>query len=267
MLGTGFTDLDLVGQAYAKGEAGDQWARAFGLSYFAEQLPLSESPGYKAYRQVRDDQPSQLVDILYYQLYALVIGIQMAGPELTPENFETGMFAYPGRHRRRRHVGLHARALQRRRSTPARSGWTRPRRSPFNSEPGHLPQQRHPLPPGRVARGRPGGLRVSEPPRSNAAGCSRASAWSALLGLTVVCRGQPGVPLASCCAGRSSASATACWPWAWSSPTAPPASSTSPTAPWAAWAAAWPRRSPSARACRGRRRRARHRPRRAGGRR
>lgn len=96
VLGTGFTDLDLVGQAYATGEAGEQWGRAFGLSYFSEQLPLNESPGYLAYRQVRSDQPSQLVDLLYNQLYALVIGIQMAGPELTPENFETGMFAYPG---------------------------------------------------------------------------------------------------------------------------------------------------------------------------
>jgi hypothetical protein len=96
VLGTGFTDIDLVGQAYNMGQSGDQWTRAFGISYFAEQLPFTQSPGYLAYRQVRDDQPSQLVDILYYQLYALVIGIQMAGPELTPETFETGMFAYPG---------------------------------------------------------------------------------------------------------------------------------------------------------------------------
>ncbi|HKH05179.1 MAG TPA: ABC transporter substrate-binding protein [Acidimicrobiales bacterium] len=96
VLGTGFTDLDLVGQAYAQGLSGDQWSRAFGLSYFAEQQPFRESAGYRAYSEVRDDQPSQLVDILYYQLQALVIGIQMAGPNLTPETFETGMFAYPG---------------------------------------------------------------------------------------------------------------------------------------------------------------------------
>jgi hypothetical protein len=96
VLGTGFTDLDLVGQAYDRNESEGQWDRAFGLSYFAQQEQLTESTGYEAYRTVRDDTPSQLVDILYYQLYALVIGIQMAGPELTPENFETGMFAYPG---------------------------------------------------------------------------------------------------------------------------------------------------------------------------
>ncbi len=96
VLGTGFTDLDLVGQAYDMGDSGDQWSRAFGLSYFAQQAPLTDSPGYNAYRTARDDTPSKLVDVLYYQLYLLVIGIQMAGPELTPENFETGMFAYPG---------------------------------------------------------------------------------------------------------------------------------------------------------------------------
>lgn len=96
VLGTGFTDLDLVGQAYDREENEGQWSRAFGLSYFSEQAALTDSPGYRAYRSVRDDTPSQLVDILYYQMYALVIGIQMAGPELTPENFETGMFAYPG---------------------------------------------------------------------------------------------------------------------------------------------------------------------------
>ena len=36
-----------------------------------------------------------LVDIVFYQLLELAIGLQMAGPDLTPQNFETGMFAYP----------------------------------------------------------------------------------------------------------------------------------------------------------------------------
>lgn len=96
VLGAGYSDLDLVAQAYNMSLSGDQWTRAFGLSYFAEQLPSAESPAYQAYKSVRSDEPSQLVDLLYYQLYSLVIGIQMAGPDLTPETFETGMFAYPG---------------------------------------------------------------------------------------------------------------------------------------------------------------------------
>jgi len=96
VLGAGFSDIDLVGQAYNLQLSGDQWSRAFGLSYFSEQLPPEESPAYQAYKSVRSDEPSKLVDLLYYQLYGLVIGIQMAGPELTPQTFETGMFAYPG---------------------------------------------------------------------------------------------------------------------------------------------------------------------------
>jgi hypothetical protein len=95
ILGVGFIDLDLVGQMISQ-QSGDQWTRAFGGSPWAAQVPLAESDAYKAYKSVRDDEPSILIDIIYYQLYQLVIGIQMAGPELTPENFETGMFAYPG---------------------------------------------------------------------------------------------------------------------------------------------------------------------------
>jgi hypothetical protein len=95
VLGVGFIDLDLVGQMIAR-QSGDQWSRAFGGSPWAAQKPLEESEAYHAYRTVRDDEPSVLIDIVYYQLYELVIGIQMAGPTLTPDNFETGMFAYPG---------------------------------------------------------------------------------------------------------------------------------------------------------------------------
>jgi hypothetical protein len=96
VLGVGFTDLDLIAQGYATELSGDQWSRAFGISYAAQPVPFRESPGYQAYRSVRDDEPSQFVDLLYHQLYALVIGIQMAGPELSPESFEAGLFAYPG---------------------------------------------------------------------------------------------------------------------------------------------------------------------------
>jgi hypothetical protein len=36
------------------------------------------------------------VDLFYEQLLEVAIGIQMAGPDLTPQNFEAGMRAYPG---------------------------------------------------------------------------------------------------------------------------------------------------------------------------
>lgn len=95
VVGVGFIDIDLVGQMIQM-RAGDQWTRAFGGSPWGAQEPYTTSRAYQAYKSVRSDEPSLLVDLLYYQLYELVIGIQMAGPNLTPESFETGMFAYPG---------------------------------------------------------------------------------------------------------------------------------------------------------------------------
>lgn len=92
--GTGFVDLDLIGQGLAN--KNDQWTRAFGASPLADQAPEGESAGYEAFKSVRpDEEPSQAVDVLYYQLYQLALGIQMAGPDLTPQNLETGLFSYP----------------------------------------------------------------------------------------------------------------------------------------------------------------------------
>ncbi|MBI2710877.1 MAG: hypothetical protein HYX34_14465 [Actinobacteria bacterium] len=92
--GVGFGDLDLIGQGLAK--KNKQWNRAFGASPLAQQPPRSQSPGYRAFKSVRpNEEPSQVVDVFYYQLYQLALGIQMAGPDLTPTTFETGMFTYP----------------------------------------------------------------------------------------------------------------------------------------------------------------------------
>ena len=95
IIGVGFIDLDLVGQMISKA-APNQWKRAFGGSPWGAQQAMGESDGWKAFKSVRpNEEPSMLTDIVYYQLLELVIGIQMAGPDLTPKNFETGMFSYP----------------------------------------------------------------------------------------------------------------------------------------------------------------------------
>ncbi|MFP3899312.1 MAG: ABC transporter substrate-binding protein [Acidimicrobiia bacterium] len=94
--GVGFIDLDLGGQIIAA-NAPEQWQRAFGVSPSAAQDPPDTNVAYQAYRSVRDDEPSQLIDIIFQQLLILALGVQMAGPELTPETFETGLFSYgPG---------------------------------------------------------------------------------------------------------------------------------------------------------------------------
>ena len=44
-----------------------------------------------------DQEPAFSVDLIYYQMYMLAIGIQGAGPNLTPQALQDGMFNYPAR--------------------------------------------------------------------------------------------------------------------------------------------------------------------------
>jgi hypothetical protein len=71
--------------------------QSFGISPLGpnNSQPPEETIGYAAFKSVSDDEPARSVDGLYYQVYMLAIGIQGAGPNLTPETFEQGMFAYP----------------------------------------------------------------------------------------------------------------------------------------------------------------------------
>jgi hypothetical protein len=90
--GLAFVDQDIVSQLMDP----TQWAHAFGIAYNAESEPEGASFPYAAYKQMRpDDEPAFGVEELYYQLYQMSIGLQMAGPNLNPSTFEAGMFAYP----------------------------------------------------------------------------------------------------------------------------------------------------------------------------
>jgi hypothetical protein len=91
-IGAALVDTDTVGQLMDK----EQWKHTWGISFLGPPSPVQGTYGYNAYKSVRKDEPSVTVDLLYYQLYMLSIGLQMAGPALTPESFERGMFAYPG---------------------------------------------------------------------------------------------------------------------------------------------------------------------------
>jgi hypothetical protein len=91
-MGTALIDSDIVGSLYDQA----QWAHAFGITALGQQYAPKTSPAYKAFKSVRPtEEPTESVDTIYYQLYLLAIGLQMAGPQLSPETFETGMFAYP----------------------------------------------------------------------------------------------------------------------------------------------------------------------------
>jgi hypothetical protein len=91
--GAGFIDLDILGQLYQQ----DQWSHSLGVSFIGPLQPLRATTGYNAFKIARpNEEPSQLVDILYYLMDMLAIGVQHAGPQLTPETFERGMYAWPG---------------------------------------------------------------------------------------------------------------------------------------------------------------------------
>ncbi len=91
--GLAFVDQDIVAQLID----GRQWKHAFGIAYNAQNERLGASYAYNAYKAVQpNDEPAFGVEIYYAQLYVLAIGLHMAGPNLTPESFEAGMFNYPG---------------------------------------------------------------------------------------------------------------------------------------------------------------------------
>jgi len=91
--GVALTDSDIVGQLFQQSE----WSHAFGVTFNGPTLPKQNTFGYAAYKQINaGTEPANAVDIIYAQMYEMAIGIQMAGPDLTPQTFENGMRAYPG---------------------------------------------------------------------------------------------------------------------------------------------------------------------------
>jgi hypothetical protein len=86
-------DADFAGQQYSA----PQWRRAFGVRTLADQLPFDATLAYQAFKAARpSEEPSSNVQIIYRNLYELVVGIQQAGPNLTPATFEAGFQSYPG---------------------------------------------------------------------------------------------------------------------------------------------------------------------------
>lgn len=91
--GLAFVDQDIVSQLIDP----KQWVRAFGIAFNAEPEPQGRSFPYAAYKKVRpNDEPVFGYEEIYYQFYLLAIGLQLAGPNLAPQTFQAGMFAYPG---------------------------------------------------------------------------------------------------------------------------------------------------------------------------
>jgi len=92
--GTALTDADYVGQLYNP----QFQAHSFGISPNNPEVPYDQTIGYAAYKTVDPStEPSFFVDLIYAQMDELAIGLQMAGPDLTPFTFQQGMFNYPAK--------------------------------------------------------------------------------------------------------------------------------------------------------------------------
>jgi hypothetical protein len=92
-IGAAFTDEDLLAQLFDQ----SAWAHADGVTNNGAIPPYGASLGYFAAKSVDPNHaPAHLVDTIYEDLYMLALGIQGAGPDLTPTTFERGMFSYRG---------------------------------------------------------------------------------------------------------------------------------------------------------------------------
>lgn len=93
-IGAALVDQDYVGQLYNQ----QAYAHAIGISPNEPSVPYNQTIGYAAYKTVDPTtEPAFFVNQIYLQMDMLAIGIQMAGPDLTPNSYEQGMFKYPPR--------------------------------------------------------------------------------------------------------------------------------------------------------------------------
>lgn len=92
----GYIDTDWAAQLFNQAE----WSHAFGPSSSGSAEPARQTPGYQAYKSVSPGTtPAEdAAELIYQYLNLVAIGIQTAGPNLTPETFAQGLrsFQSPG---------------------------------------------------------------------------------------------------------------------------------------------------------------------------
>lgn len=92
--GVGFLDLGTL----AQNNDPEQWAHALGISTLEIPRPIQYAEDVMA---VREMDPSNNYSGgqagAFVQLFAIAAGVQMAGPKLTPQTFEQGLFRLPHR--------------------------------------------------------------------------------------------------------------------------------------------------------------------------
>jgi hypothetical protein len=92
-IGAAFTDEDLLAQLFDQ----SSWAHAAGETNNGTAPAYGTSLGYFAAKSVDPTHPpAHEVDIIYEDLYILALGVQLAGPDLTPQSFQRGLASYGG---------------------------------------------------------------------------------------------------------------------------------------------------------------------------
>jgi hypothetical protein len=96
ILGFGLSDTTAAGRLYDQ----LQWRHAFGISpLWVTWAHVERSGGYRAFHHgmpgMRKGDEGVLINIYAAYNTWLFIGINMAGPNLTPETFAKGMYSYP----------------------------------------------------------------------------------------------------------------------------------------------------------------------------
>ena len=92
MMGAGLVDVGALARTFDQ----DQWAHAFGVSgLWVPVKDLTAGPSDVAFQWYWGPSAGAYSQGLFASFEALFAGIQMAGPKLTPQNFQKGMFSRP----------------------------------------------------------------------------------------------------------------------------------------------------------------------------
>ncbi len=91
--GTVLTDTTTLGRTYDP----LQWVHAFGLSNLPGRRPIEQQEQWRLHEWYFGEEPEARLTsgVVYPSVAQMMLGIHMAGPNLTPETFQGGMFSYP----------------------------------------------------------------------------------------------------------------------------------------------------------------------------
>lgn len=91
--GTVLTDTTVFGRLYDQ----QQWAHAFGVSALSARVPQTEAEVWKLYEWYYGEEPAarNTIGVIDPGIRLFMLGVHMAGPNLTPETFRDGLFNYP----------------------------------------------------------------------------------------------------------------------------------------------------------------------------